>query len=681
MRRAAALAAVLVALTAATARSAVATVPAVATTAAITLAAQDAWDVAGTSLHLQIKVPDALAIPDASISLVAYQPVASRAAFDRVVAGAVPSSVLDQVVIPLSSLPTDPTGTRTLTVGLESAGAARDATRLSLRRAGVYPVTVELRDSDERTRSSFTTMAVIAAAAPDGNAQPLPARLGVAWVWPLVTGPSTLPDGSDDPAVTAELRPLGRLGRQAGALTRAGDVPLTLAPGPETLEAWVAQGRDDAGIGRGAAAVLDAAGRAQVVSGTYVPTDLPSLLAAGLTNAVDGQLVRGDETLGRLLGTRTDARTALARPIDGASLARLRAGGVDRLIVDDSAIAPASARATLTRPFSLQPPPALVTSGPVAAVANDTGIARLLEGDGVLPGAATSALRAQLTLAAMSVMAETQPGAVRAVVVVNPPDLNAPASLLDAVLTGLRGHPWLQPQTVGDVFASVAPETTGNSVTRELVPYAPPAPPVDAATYNAAQERLGAFGSLAGTDDPIALAGDRSLLLSESATFTGPEGQVRASATIGSIAFSIEAFLAQVHVPRPSTVTLTSRSGEIPLTFRNDTGQRIDVLIELASPKLTFPQGSSRLITLEPKSTTVRFAVESRTSGTFPLQLRVRSPDGGLPVADTRFRVRSTVVSAVGIVLMGGAAVFLALWWAIHIRRARRARRAEVAVA
>ena len=100
MRRAAALAAVLVALTAATARSAVATVPAVATTAAITLAAQDAWDVAGTSLHLQIKVPDALAIPDASISLVAYQPVASRAAFDRVVAGAVPSTGLDQVVIP-----------------------------------------------------------------------------------------------------------------------------------------------------------------------------------------------------------------------------------------------------------------------------------------------------------------------------------------------------------------------------------------------------------------------------------------------------------------------------------------------------------------------------------------------------------------------------------------------------
>jgi hypothetical protein len=247
-------------------------------------------------------------------------------------------------------------------------------------------------------------------------------------------------------------------------------------------------------------------------------------------------------------------------------------------------------------------------------------------------------------------------------VVANPADLDAPASLLDAVLAGLRGHPWLQPQTVDDVFTNVAPETPGGTVARALAPYAPPAPPIEAAGYAAARARLASFRSLAGPDDPIALAGDRSLLLSESATFIGPDGRLRAQATLGSIAFTIDRFLAQVHVPRPSTITLTSRSGEIPLTFRNDTGQRIEVFVGLASPKLTFPQGSSRRITLEPRSTTVRFAVEARASGTFALQLGVRSPDGGLPVADTRFRVRSTAASTVGIVLMGSAAVFLTLW-------------------
>jgi hypothetical protein len=672
VRRGAALAAVLLALAAPAARSAVAAVPTPATEPAVTLAAQDAWDVVGTALHLRLDVPEALAVPDASISLVAYQAVTSRAEFDRVTEGAAPGSVLDQVVIPLSSLATDARGARALTVGLEADEGTRDPARLSLRGAGVYPITVELRDADERSRSGFTTMAVVVAAAPDGSAQPLPAPLGVAWVWPLVTGPSTLPDGTNDPAVTAELRPQGRLGRQAAVLTRA-DIPLTLAPGPETLEAWVNQGRDDAEIGRGAAAVVGAAAGAQVVSSTYVPTDLPSLLAAGLTNAVDEQLARGDETLVRLLGPHKDTNTALARPIDRASLARLQARGVYRLIVDDSAIEPEEAPATLTRPFSLQPPPGLFPA--VATVANDTGIARLLEGD------RAPALRAQLVLAALSVTAEAQPDAVRAIAVTNPADLDAPASLLDAVLAGLRGHPWLQPKTVDDVVSSVPPETGESAVIRSLAPYPAPSPPVGPGQYRAAEQRVTGFRSLAGVADPIALSVGRSLLLSTSATFSGPEGRLRAEATLGSTTVTIDQFLARVHVPRPSTITLTSRSGEIPLTFRNDTGRRIDVVIQLVSPKLAFPEGSSRLVTLARNSTTVRFAVESRTSGAFPLQLRVRSPVRGLPVGDTQFRIRSTVVSAVGIVLIGSAAVFLALWWAIHIRRARRARRSEVAVA
>jgi len=71
----------------------------------------------------------------------------------------------------------------------------------------------------------------------------------------------------------------------------------------------------------------------------------------------------------------------------------------------------------------------------------------------------------------------------------------------------------------------------------------------------------------------------------------------------------------------------------------------------------------------------VRVPVESRTSGTFPLQLTVTSADGSLPVANSTFRVRSTAFSTVGIVLMVGAAVFLVAWWGLHTRRSRRARR------
>lgn len=668
MRRAAAFAAVLLALATPMVRSGAtraSAAPVVAAGTEMTLVAQDAWDVVGTELGLELRVPAALATPDSLIRLVAYQPVTSRAAFDRITDGAAPNSVFDQVVLPLSALPAGATGSRSVTVGLEAPDDPRDPDRLSLRQAGVYPLAIELRDGNDRTQSSFVTMAVVVAAGAFGGAAPLTQRLGVAWVWPLEAGPSTRPDGSNDPAVTAELRPQGRLGRQAEALTRAGDVPLTLAPGPETLEAWVAQGRDDPAIARGANALIDASGRFQVISGTYVPTNLPSLLAGGLVSAVDGQLAGGSDALSGLLSTPVDTRTALARPIDGASLARLRAGGADRVIIDDSSVVAPSGRPPVTRPLTLQP--SLNPDGPVAALESDTGIAQLLGGN------TAPALRAQLVLAALSVVAQEEPEAARAVAFTNPVGLDAPTSLFDAILTGLRGHPWLQAETTADVFANVPSESS-----RDLADYSPPAPPVGALVYELTRSRLTAFRSLAGSDDPAVVAGERSLLLSESATFAGPAGEFRASATIASVGVSIDAFLARIRVPRPSTITLTSRSGEIPLTFRNDTGKSVDVLIELFSPKLYFPEGSSRLVTLDPKSTTVRFAVEALTSGTFPLRLSVRSADGVLAVADTQFHVRSTVVSTVGFALMAGAVAVLVLWWGIHIRRTRRARRAEV---
>jgi hypothetical protein len=127
-------------------------------------------------------------------------------------------------------------------------------------------------------------------------------------------------------------------------------------------------------------------------------------------------------------------------------------------------------------------------------------------------------------------------------------------------------------------------------------------------------------------------------------------------------------------VPNRSTITLTDRSGDIPLTFRNDTGQPVNVLVELQSPKLSFPDGAQRIVSLPPKNTTVRFAVEERTSGSFPLQLTLRSADGALTIAQAGFRIEANAVSTVGLVLIISAVVFLALWWIVHIRRERRRR-------
>src|SRR5690606_37551859 len=115
--------------------------------------------------------------------------------------------------------------------------------------------------------------------------------------------------------------------------------------------------------------------------------------------------------------------------------------GVDRVIVDSTALAESDGP-NPTRPFSLQPPPSLIPSGPVTAIASDASIARFLDGP------SSAALRAQRLFAGLSVIALETPALVRAVTIVNPDDFDPDSQLLDAILTGLRGHPWLVPMTV-----------------------------------------------------------------------------------------------------------------------------------------------------------------------------------------------------------------------------------------
>jgi hypothetical protein len=102
----------------------------------------------------------------------------------------------------------------------------------------------------------------------------------------------------------------------------------------------------------------------------------------------------------------------------------------------------------------------------------------------------------------------------------------------------------------------------------------------------------------------------------------------------------------------------------------------VRVRIELNSQQLQFPDGTVREVVLPPRSSTVRFAVEARSQGNYPLTLQVTTVDGGLQVESTRVHVRSTFVSGVGKFLTVGAAAFLAIWWGLDIRKRRRRARA-----
>jgi len=633
---------------------------------ALTLIGQSAWTPTDGELQLRMRA-DGIP-PGVTLALTTHEQVRSRSSFDAGLTGGSLGSTIDFTPLPFDDLPIDATGARVLTIPLAELNA-RLNTRVS--GSGVFPLEVEVRDAD-RALTHFVTHVVVADVGVNG-ALNVGQPLRVAWVWPLQADPAFLADGTTEPAVAAELLPSGRIGRQAAALATNADVPVTLAPSPDTLTAWATLAAEEPASAFGVEALRSALPRNQVLAGTYVPVDLPSLIDNGFAGAINGELQTGVTALEDFFAVLPDVSTALPGPLDLPALAALRNAFQRRLVVRGSALVPSDEPFTPAHPTTVLADPN-DDSTAMTVAASDEAIEQLLTTDD------PPALRAATVLAALAVIAGEQPNRTRGVAIVNPARWDAPAELVAALLAGLRGNPLVTPVTVDGLFSQVPMATVGDDpdaarVVRTLAPVTPPAPPVTVQEYTRASVERDAVASLFPSTDARVINGDRALLASLSSAWTNPAGRRSARALLDGIGASVDGFLTRIRVPEQSTVTLTSGTAEIPITFANDTGQPVRVRIRLESTRLLFPDGNELVVELPPKNHTERIRVETRGPGTFPLVVDVAT-EGGLPIQTTKLSVRSSVVSGVGIVLMVGALAFLALWWGwdIHRRRKRRVR-------
>ena len=127
----------------------------------------------------------------------------------------------------------------------------------------------------------------------------------------------TCPTVSRIATVTAQFLPEGRLGRQAVALRAVPDVPVTLALGPETLEAW-SRGRSHRAARRRSS---PRPRRHQALGNPYVPIDMPSLLDHGLSTPSTKSWSGATKCSPTRWVPRPDTRTRLVRPASAAALA------------------------------------------------------------------------------------------------------------------------------------------------------------------------------------------------------------------------------------------------------------------------------------------------------------------------------------------------------------------------
>ncbi|OWY59947.1 hypothetical protein B7486_71835, partial [cyanobacterium TDX16] len=210
---------------------------------------------------------------------------------------------------------------------------------------------------------------------------------------------------------------------------------------------------------------------------------------------------------------------------------------------------------------------------------------------------------------------------------------------MDTLLTGLE-----QPQrvlagvTLDGLFAEVPDagaggeaDTSGNPLIRSLVP----AVPVDLGTYpdELALTELSLLGyqSMVGSQHPSLEVFDRLTLVSADQTLDA----AGRSAYLAEVSVGIDTTVDAIQAPEDQTITLTSRTGTIPLRLNNANAFPVEVVVDLESERLDFPDGEQIRTSLPPGDTQLDVRVETRASGAFTLEARVGSPDGIIELTET----------------------------------------------
>lgn len=549
----------------------------------------------------------------------------------------------------------DADGTLRASIERRVVGVGRsDTERIVLPRPGVYPVGIALT-----TRASSTPLdSLVTTAIRAGDVEGEPLRFS--WIWPLHVAPPATPDTGDE-VLAAAVAPDGEL-RRAVELAGTTSLPLTLAPTPDTLARVVALAERDPD----AAVVAEAFGalprRHQILGGPYALLAADSLAALG-PDALATQFAAGDRVRAEVVGAGSGRaeQLLLQERVPTAALGLLVGAGARNVVVPPTAVRAADARVPITRPFR-------VPDVDVRVVRADPELAADLVAAGG-PVAAAQKIAADLTVVQGEATADA-----RGLVLLQPLGVAPPGEVLAEVERRVGGTPTIAPVTLGDFTAQLPDLTSPRRRPLTVALTEPGAVPGRAASsvlarIAAATGRASLLTALTARPVPEVVAAERDLLVAPSAELIAdPAGSVEWFAPAAEY---VNTKLDGIRVLR-QPVTLTSRTGELPITIDNESGLPLRLRVAIGSDTVQIEGPATQDVTVERRSAAVDFTVSVTSTGPFDVRYTVSPVTAGPLLESGTVQVSSTAVNGVAVFLSIGSVVFLAVWWVFSARRRRR---------
>jgi hypothetical protein len=501
-----------------------------------------------------------------------------------------------------------------------------------------------------------------------------PTRL--AWLWPLVARPVRDSAGifSNDLLAAS----LGSGGRLRGLVDAAAGSPVTWVVDPDLLETAKqmsegyqvrVRGGTTAGTGRVAAAdwldrLRAAIGNSEIVNLPYGDVDLTALRRNQLA---------ADITAANKLGAQT-AQSVLHRPTvsdvawppgdvtDRPTLEAVRASGQQAIILADSALPPeVGLNYTPDGRGRLD-----TAAGELEPLLIDSGLSAVLRtGSGRELGA--GALMIQRFLAETALIMLQRPNDARSLVIAAPRNWSVEPGTAEQLLRAAAAAPWLTSVPLSAV-RSVEPPV----IPRVLAAYPASAraaelPGSHLTTVRRMRTQLLGFTEVLSSPDPIERAYTAARLRAESAAWRRTDGEPGVTAAgrsyLRRVAANLAALRGQVSIVSAGTVTLSSHTGTIPVTVRNELPQAVSIQVFVDSTREDRLRVEQPDLAVVPAGGVAPISVRAEAVANGLVEVRVRLVnESGEPISDWQsIRVQVTNYGTLGSVIIAAATALLFL--------------------
>ncbi len=545
---------------------------------------------------------------------------------------------------PVAELPPGRDGSRSLTLRVSPEPV--DGETVQLVAPGVHPVVITLLAADGTELDQIRTPLVrLGDDREDWEAPDLAVLLDVA------ATPTLQPDGTRAIGA-AELRRLARTGQ---LLADHPELGLSVAAVPDTVDALATL------PDQSAEELLDRLGEQELLALPYLPLPLAALIDEGVGGVITPLVDRGDALLADRLGTSPERSVWTDGSAVGSDGARLLADlGFDAVLVDPPV-------ETDDVEADDEPTP-LVDAGPRAVVgarglrgmvADPILSAELADAAGDHPDAGHDAL-ARLLLRPVEDPDEDGESTVLA----RPGDLDADSVL--SRLLPLLDDPRSPVRVGGLDLVPTAVDDEAEPV-EETVVVAP-----DIA--DAARRVLAAAVPLDSLEGMIGTTSSRAdaLRLQVATALATTTPVPRRDAAMDTVEEELRTAFAGIRLSGQTDLNLTSRRGSLPVTVENANPFPVDVVVQIRSDRLSFPDGELVPVTVDAGDIRrIDVGVEALATGSVPVFVELWTPDDQVQLDGRRLNVRSTAISGVGVVLSLGALLVLVVWWARSWRRNR----------